>query len=109
MKEKSEVLDQGEQSRRAWTESVEIDEKGVYVLPKNFLIEGCLLRIADTLELMTKDKAEMEKENLDLRGYKAQAQTQEQELKFLYHQCASLRGYITRIKNKQRKADKEDK
>jgi len=104
MANRKDVLDQRKTTRWSWTETVEIDEKGLYILPKNFLIEGCLLRIADALELMTKDKAEMEKESLNLRGYKAQADVQEQEMKFLYHQRASLRGCITRMKKQAKKA-----
>lgn len=64
---------------------------------------GCVLRIADALELMTKDKAEMEKENLELRGYKAQAETQEAKLSVERHRCAALRGQITRLKKQAKK------
>jgi len=90
-------------SRKDWGIRLEKDENEMLIAPPDFLRDGALLRIADALELMTKDKVEMEKENLTLRGYKAQAQTQEQELKFLYHQRASLRGYITRIKKQTKK------
>jgi hypothetical protein len=64
---------------------------------------GCQLRIADALELMTKDKAEMERENLKLRGYKAQAETQDTELSVERHRCAALRGIVTRLKKQAKK------
>jgi len=79
------------------------------------LKKGALLRIADALELMVKDKAELvtqvkalknEADSLRINrdGFRAQAQTKEQELTFLHHQRASLRGCITRMKKQAKKA-----
>jgi len=90
-------------SRGDWGIVLDKDNNGMLQAPADFLRDGALLRIADALELMTKDKAKMEKENLALRGYKAQAETQECELSVERHRCASLRGYITRIKKQIKK------
>jgi hypothetical protein len=101
MKTERRLLTNG--SRGNWGVKLEKDEEERLIAPPNFLRDGALLRIADALELLTKDKAEMEKENPRLRSYKTRTETQECELKVERHRCASLRGYITRIKKQTKK------
>lgn len=55
--------------------------RGDYLLPGNFLIEGCLLRIADSLEKIAV--------NIDVEK--------------LLHRIAGLKGTITRMKKQTKK------
>ena len=98
-------------SRGDWGIRLQSDEAGMLLAPENFLRDGALLRIADSLELMTKDKAEMQREadhkaeqirilKIDLD----QAEANGHKLSIERHRSASLRGIIARMKKQAKKA-----
>jgi len=97
-------------SRGNWGIKLEKDEEEMLIAPPNFLRDGALLRIADALELMTKDKAELQKEISGLQTYKnaVKAITDEKNNiqkrnDWFAHSNSSLRGVITRLKKQTKK------
>ena len=100
-----------EGSRGDWGIKLQKDEAEMLLAPENFLRDGALLRIADALELLTKDKAEVQRETEhkaeQIRILKIdldQAEVQGRELSVERHRCAALRGYIARMKKQAKKA-----
>lgn len=80
-----------EESRKDWGNE--------FAEGKNLTIEqlniGCMLRIADATEAMTKNHVQMQ---YDIDWYKKRVANLEERLKHLDHSNRALRGTITRMK-----------
>ena len=83
-----------ENSKTAWVFANDEDLPGS---TENITL-GCMLRIADATELMAKDRLRMDR---DLAYYKDGYSQLQQILDTRDKTIASLRGWITRLKNKQ--------
>ena len=99
-----------EGSRGNWGIRLHRDKNGMLEGTKDFLRDGALLRIADALELMTKDKGEMEREISKLRVYenavrKITDENNDLKRRNLWHahSNSALRGIIGRLKKQAKK------
>jgi len=83
-----------EASRANWGTNLEAEVEN---LSADQVKTGALMRIADAVELVAKDRIQMEK---DLNFYRTQYQKSQAEIVNLNHKISGYKSHITRLKNK---------